>query len=60
MKSGDLICSRHDPGYYGIVLEIGPRETRIDHGRRACRIQWLDGTVTIEFIMSLEVISAGR
>jgi hypothetical protein len=60
MKVGSLVCSRHDLGYHGIVLEVGPKETRTDHGRRACRIQWVDGSETIEFIMSLEVISEGR
>ena len=62
MKVGSLICSRHDPGYHGIVLELGPDPMTIaghDAGR-ACRIQWYDGSETYEFIMSLEVISEGR
>ena len=60
MKIGSLVCSRHDLGYHGIVLEVGPKETWIDHSRRTCRIQWVDGSETIEFIKSLEVISEGR
>jgi len=57
MKVGSLVCSRHDSTYTGIVMEIGPEETRIDHGRSACRIKWLDGDETIEFTKMLEVIS---
>ncbi len=60
MKVGSLVHSRHDPGYQGIVMEIGPEQTRIDHGRRACRVQWLDGDETFEFISMLEVISEGK
>ena len=60
MKIGSLVHSRHDPGYQGIVMEIGPEETRIDHDRRACRVRWLDGGESIEFIRMLEVISEGK
>ena len=49
----------HDPGYHGIVLELGPETIPQDAGR-AARIQWYDGSETYEFIMSLEVISEGR
>jgi hypothetical protein len=59
MKIGSLICSRHDPGYHGIVLELGPETIPQDAGR-ACRIRWYDGSETIEFIKSLEVISESR
>ena len=59
MKLGSLVCSRHDPGYHGVVLELGPETIPQDAGR-ACRIQWYDGSETYEFIMFLEVISEGR
>ena len=58
MKVGSLVKSRHDPDWdTGIVLEIAPEQTRVDHDRRACRVQWLDGDETFEFIKMLEVIS---
>ena len=60
MKAGSLVQSRHDPGSHGIVMEIGPEQTRTDHGRRACRVQWLDGEETFEFVKMLEVLSEGR
>ena len=60
MKVGSLVHSRHDPGHQGVVMEIGPEQTRTDHGRRACRVQWLDGDETFEFISMLEVISEGK
>ena len=60
MKVGSLVQSLHDPGYTGVVLEIGPELTRTDHGRRACRVLWLDGDETFEFIKMLEVISEGK
>ena len=60
MRVGSLVHSRHDPGYHGVVMEIDPEQTRIDHARRACRVQWLDGGESIEFIKMLEVISEGK
>ena len=60
MKEGSLVQSRHDPGYHGVVMEIGPVQTRTDHGRRTCRVRWLDGDETFEFIKMLEVISEGK
>ena len=60
MKVGSLVHSRHDRAHRGIVMEIGPEQTRIDHDRRACRVQWLDGDETFEFIKMLEVISEGK
>ena len=60
MKVGNLVQSRHDPGYHGVVMEIGPTQTRTDHGRTTCRVQWLDGDETFEFISMLEVISEGK
>jgi hypothetical protein len=59
MKVGSLVHGRHDPAYTGIVVEIGPEA--IDRGEfvRACRVQWLDGDETFEFIKMLEVISEG-
>ena len=56
MKVGSLVQSRHDPGFHGVVLEIGP-ERIFD---RTCRVQWLDGDETFEFIKMLEVISEGK
>ena len=29
-------------------MEIGPEQTRTDHGKRCARIQWFDGYETIE------------
>ena len=55
MRVGSLVQSRHDPGFHGIVMEIGPACP--NHDRRACRIQWFDGDETFEFIKMLEVIS---
>ena len=56
MKVGSLVQSPHDPGYHGVVMEIGP-ERIFD---RTCRVQWLDGDETFEFIKMLEVISEGK
>ena len=55
MRVGSLVQSRHDPGFHGIVMEIGPVCPK--HDRRACRVQWFDGDETFEFIKMLEVIS---
>ena len=61
MKVGSLVQSRHDPGFHGVVMEIGPHHRyRTDHYNRACRVQWLDGDETFEFIKMLEVISEGK
>jgi len=60
MRVGSLVQSRHHLGYQGVVMEIGPEQTRTDHGRRACRVQWLDGDETFEFVKMLEVISEGK
>ena len=60
MKVGSLVQSRHDPRYHGVVMELGPVQTRTDHGRRTCRVRWLDGDETFEFIKMLEVISEGK
>ena len=59
MKVGSLVQSCHDPGYHGIVLEFASNKVD-EHGRRACRVQWLDGDETFEFISMLEVISEGK
>ena len=56
MKVGSLVQFVENPGFHGVVLEIGP-ERIFD---RACRVQWLDGDETFEFIKMLEVISEGR
>jgi len=60
MRVGSLVQSLHDPGYTGVVLEIGPELTRTEHDQRACRVRWLDGDETFEFINMLEVISEGK
>ena len=57
MKRGSLVRSKHDHDHRGIVMEIGPEQTRTDHGKRCARIQWFDGYETIEFIRILEVLS---
>ena len=57
MKVGNLVHSIHDHSWLGIVLEVGPEETRIDHGKRTARVQWSDGATTIEFAKMLEVLS---
>tara|TARA_S200002703_G_scaffold153554_1_gene155250 strand:- start:352 stop:534 length:183 start_codon:yes stop_codon:yes gene_type:complete len=57
MKVGNLVRSIHDQELRGIVTEVGPPETAIEHGRRCARIHWDDGNATIEFIKLLEVIS---
>ena len=38
MKVGDLVSSRHDHSYRGIVIEVAPIETRIDHGDIVCKV----------------------
>ena len=53
MRAGSLVHSRHDPAYRGIVMELGP-ERIFD---RTCRVHWLDGDETFEFIKMLEVVS---
>ena len=60
MKVGSLVHSRHDRVHRGIVMEIGPEQTRTDHGDRACRVRWFDGDETFELIKILEVISEGK
>ena len=61
MKVGSLVQSCHDPGYHGVVMEIGPHHKyRAGHDNRTCRVQWLDGDETFEFIKMLEVISEGK
>lgn len=61
MKVGSLVQSRHDPGYHGVVMEMGPHPNRwAGHDNRTCRVQWLDGDETFEFIKMLEVISEGK
>ena len=56
MTVGTLVKNRHD-GHRGIVMEIGPEQTRTEHGKRCARSQWFDGYETIEFISMLEVLS---
>ena len=60
MKVGDLVRSRHDHSHHGIVIEVAPIETRIDHGDNVCKVQWFDGDVSFEFLKILEIISEGR
>ena len=57
MTVGSLVHSVHDFEWRGIVTEIGPDETKTDHGRRCARVLWFDGEETIEFIKMLEVLS---
>jgi len=60
MKIGALIRSIHDHQQRGIVMELGPEETRIDHGDRVVKVLWGDGDTTCEFVRMLEVLSEGR
>ena len=60
MQVGDLVASRHDNAHRGIVMEVGPLATRIDHGKFVVRIQWFDGEETYEFNKMLEVLSEGK
>ena len=60
MNVGDLVCSRHDASHQGIVIKIGPKETRIDHGKSVAKVQWFDGDITFEFKKMLEVLSEGK
>jgi hypothetical protein len=57
MKVGDLVCSRHDTTYRGIVMKIGPKETKIDHSKSVAKVQWFDGDITFEFKKMLVVLS---
>ena len=60
MRVGALIRSIHDHQLSGIVMELGPEETRTDHGDRIVRVLWRDGDTTCEFVRMLEVLSEGR
>ncbi len=60
MNVGDLVCSRHDSSHQGIIMIIGPKETRIDHGRSVAKVHWFDGDITFEFKKMLEVLSEGK
>jgi len=55
-----LIRSIHDHQLRGIVMELGPKETRTDHGDRVVKVLWRDGDTTCEFVRMLEVLSEGR
>tara|TARA_R110002020_G_C15739498_1_gene724932 strand:- start:52 stop:234 length:183 start_codon:yes stop_codon:yes gene_type:complete len=59
MKVGNLVKRRDDNVHQGIVVEVGPQETAIDHGNHVARVQWTDGDLTYEFIKMLEVLSEG-
>jgi len=60
MRVGNLVKRRDDHTHNGIVIEVAPIETRIDHGDNVCRVQWNDGDVSFEFLKMLEVLSEGR
>ena len=60
MKVGNLVKRRDDHVHHGIVIELGPEETRTDHGNSVAKVQWNDGDLTCEFIKLLEVISESR
>ena len=57
MRVGTLIRSMHDHQLRGIVTELGPAETRIDHGEGVVKVLWIDGDLTCEFVRMLEVLS---
>lgn len=54
---GDLVCSRHDTTYRGIVMKIGPKETRSESWKSVAKVQWFDGDITFEFKKMLVVLS---
>tara|TARA_B100001094_G_C18106007_1_gene758396 strand:+ start:608 stop:799 length:192 start_codon:yes stop_codon:yes gene_type:complete len=58
-KVGDLVCSRHDKTYHGVIMAVNPMETRTDHPNKVCRVLWFDGDETLEFTKVLEVLSEG-
>ena len=60
MKVGALVRFIHDHTHRGIVMELGPQETRIDHGDNVAKVLWGDGEATFEFLKVLEVLSEGR
>ena len=57
MKIGNLVRSKHDHAYHGIVIDVAPIETRIDHGDNVCKVRWIDGDVSFEFLKVLEILS---
>ena len=57
MRVGNLVKRRDDHAYHGIVVEVGPQETAIDHNATVAKVQWSDGDLTCEFIKMLEVVS---
>jgi len=60
MKVGNLVKRRDDHVHHGVVTEMAPIETRTDHGDNVCKVQWLDGDVSFEFLKMLEVLSESR
>jgi hypothetical protein len=60
MRVGNLVKRRDDHTHHGIVVEVGPQETAIDHSSTVAKVQWNDGDLTCEFIKMLEVLSEGR
>ena len=60
MRVGNLVKRRDDDKYHGIVVEVGPQETALDHGGTVAKVQWNDGDLTCEFIKMLEVLSECR
>jgi len=41
-------------------MKIGPKETRIDHGKSVAKVQWFDGDVTFEFKKMLVILSEAK
>ena len=60
MRVGDLVKRRDDHVHRGIVVEIAPAATRIDHGDNVCKVRWFDGDVSFEFLKVLEIVSESR
>jgi len=60
VRVGSLVKRRDDHLNQGVVMEIGPEQTRTDHENSACRVRWFDGDETFEFIKMLEILSEGR
>ena len=48
MRVGNLVKRRDDHTHHGIVVEVGPQETAIDHGSTVAKVQWNDGNFGLE------------
>ena len=66
VRVGDLVCSRRDSSALGIVLDIDPMETCVDHPGSVCVIFWFSSKhralfeKSHEFKKTLEVVNENR